>query len=61
MAALPILKAGCCWRVGDGSSIKIKYGGWIPNYPPHWVLHSASADVDVDDWFVSELINQDLH
>ena len=24
VAALPILKAGCCWRVGDGSTIKIK-------------------------------------
>ena len=61
MAALPILKAGCCWRVGDRSSIKIKFDRWIPNYPAHRVLHSASVDVDVDDWFISELIDQDLH
>ena len=61
MAALPILKAGCCWRVGDGSSIKIKADRWIPNYPANRVLHSVSADVDVDDRFVSELIDQDLH
>ena len=30
MAALPILKAGCCWRVGDGASIKILVDKWIP-------------------------------
>ena len=49
------------WRVGDRSSIKIKFDRWIPNYPAHRVLHSASVDVDVDDWFISELIDQDLH
>ena len=57
--ALPILKAGCCWRVGDGSTIKIKSDKWIPNYPTNRVLRSTNAEVE--DWFVFELIDQDLH
>lgn len=33
LAALPILKASCCWRVKDGASIKIQADKWIPNHP----------------------------
>ena len=33
MATFPILKFGCCWRVGNGHSIQILGDKWIPNYP----------------------------
>ncbi|KAL4629020.1 hypothetical protein ACB092_05G279000 [Castanea dentata] len=59
MAALPILKVGCYWRVGDGSTIKIQSNKWLPNYPTNRVLHSANAEVE--DWLVSNLIDQQLH
>ena len=32
MAAQPILKMGCCWRVGDGSAIRVTSNKWIPNH-----------------------------
>lgn len=39
MAAQPILKKGCCWRVGDRSEIRLLKDKWIPNYPTNKVLH----------------------
>lgn len=54
MAALPILKAGCCWRVGDGASIKILVDKWIPQHPTNRVLYPAN--VDLGEWFVVDLI-----
>ena len=39
IAAQPILKKGCCWWVGDGSTIRVTQDRWIPNYPTNKVLH----------------------
>ncbi|KAK9991446.1 hypothetical protein SO802_026431 [Lithocarpus litseifolius] len=59
MAALPILKAGCCWHVGEGSSIKVQADKWLPNHPTNKILHSANEDVE--DWLVSDLIDLEMH
>ena len=58
LAALPILKAGYCWRVGDGASIRIQVNKWIPNHPTNRVLYPAN--VDVGEWFVADLIEPDM-
>ena len=39
VATLPILKSGCCWRVGNGVPIRVHKDKWIPNYPAHKILH----------------------
>ena len=39
LAAQPILKKGSCWRVGDGSEIRVLKDKWIPNYPTNKVLY----------------------
>ena len=57
MAAIPILKSGCCWRVGDGSNIRVFMDKWIPNYPTNGVLHPPR--MEEGGWFVSDLINQE--
>ena len=59
MAALPILKAGYCWRVGNRSSISVMGDKWIPNYPTNKVLHPIHEPVDEN--VVSELIDSELH
>lgn len=59
MAALPILKSSCYWRVGDGSTIKVHSDRWIPNHPTNKVLYSANEDVE--NWMVSNLIDPDLN
>ena len=59
MAALPVLKQGSCWRVGDGSSIRVKQDKWIPNHPSNRVLYPAV--VEDEDWRVNELIDPDLN
>ena len=41
VAALPILKSGCCWRVGNGVSIRVHKDKWIPNYPENKIPHPA--------------------
>ena len=59
LAALPILKSGCCWRVRNGESIKVYLDKWLPNYPTNKILHQRH---DVDrEMLVSELIDADLH
>ena len=35
LAAQPILRKGGCWRVGNGSSIRVTKDSWIPNHPTH--------------------------
>ena len=35
MFAMPILRSGSCWRVGNGESIKVLLDKWIPKYPPN--------------------------
>ena len=38
MAAPHILKNGCCWRVGNGYSIRVHEDRWIPNHPTNKIL-----------------------
>ena len=59
VAALPILKTGHCWRVGDGFSVNVYRHRWIPNYPTNKPLFSVRDDEE--EVRVSSLINQDLH
>ncbi|KAL0006060.1 hypothetical protein SO802_013621 [Lithocarpus litseifolius] len=59
VAALPILKSGYCWGVGNGSSISVMGDKWIPNYPTNKVLHPIHELVD--EMAVSELIDPELH
>ena len=59
MAALPILKAGYCWRVGNGSSISFIGDKWFPNYPTKKILHPIHELADV--MTISELIDPKLH
>lgn len=59
MAAMPILKSRCCWRVGDGLTIRVHSDRWIPNHPAHRLL--SPANDDKDDCMVSDLIDLDLN
>ena len=59
MAALPILKKGCCWRVRDGYSIRIHKDRWIPNHPTNKVLYLASEDTD--GMLVADILDPDPH
>ncbi|KAL4619577.1 hypothetical protein ACB092_06G089900 [Castanea dentata] len=59
VAALPILKLGCCWRVENGFSIRVLGDKWIPNYPTNAPLHLVKDEVQ--EVTVAELIDQDLH
>ena len=59
MAALPILRNGCYWRVGSGESIDVTKDKWIPNYPSNKLLHSVD-DME-EGWKVSDLIDWNLH
>ena len=55
MAAQPILKKGCCWRVGDGATIKVMADKWIPNHVTNRVLHPPVEEEW--EWRVSDLID----
>ena len=58
MAGQPILKKGCCWRVGDGSSIRVLADSWIPNHPTNKILiHPVEEE---REWRVSNLMEPDL-
>ena len=46
LAAMPILKSGCCWRVGNGEEIRVRNDKWIPNYPSNKVLHPVVEEVE---------------
>ena len=59
MADLPILKVGCCWRVRDGTSIKILTDKWIPKHPANRVIYPSI--VDVGEWFMADLIEPGLN
>ena len=59
VAALPILQAGYCWRVSNGSSISVIGDRWIPNHPTNKVLHPNHELLD--EMAVSELINLEIH
>ena len=45
VAALSILKLGCCWRVGNRLSIRVLGDKWIPNYPTNVPLHLVNDEV----------------
>ena len=55
MAAMPILKQGTCWRVGNGASISVLQGKWITNHPTCKVLHPPEEQEW--EWRVSDLID----
>ena len=59
VAALPILKSGCCWRVGNGESIEATKDKWIPNYSSNKILHLVHGMEE--GWRVSDLIDWDIH
>ncbi|KAL0006567.1 hypothetical protein SO802_008069 [Lithocarpus litseifolius] len=58
VAALPVLRIGHCWRVGDGFSINVYRDRWIPNYSTNKPLSSVRDDEE--EVLVSSLINHDL-
>ena len=59
VASLPILQAGHCWKVHNGSSIRVIGDRWIPNHPTNKVLH-PNHDL-LDEMVVLELINLEIH
>ncbi|KAL0009208.1 hypothetical protein SO802_010710 [Lithocarpus litseifolius] len=59
MAAQPILKNGCCWRIGNGYSIRVLEDRWIPNHPTNKILYPASEEFD--GRLVADLLDPDLH
>ena len=59
LAALPILKRGCCWRVGNGVSIRVHKDKWIPNYPANKILYPTQEESE--EWLVSQLIDSISH
>ena len=59
VAALPILKVGCFWRVGNGLPIWVSGDKWIPNYPTSAPLFPLREEVR--EVVVAELIDPELH
>ena len=59
VAALPILKVGCCWRVGNGHSILVSGDKWIPNYPTNAPLLPLRKEVR--EVVAAKLIDPQLH
>ena len=55
MSAQPILKQGCCWRVGDGSAIRVLVDKWLPRQITNWILHPPMEEEW--EWRVSDLID----
>ncbi|XP_023928297.1 uncharacterized mitochondrial protein AtMg00310-like [Quercus suber] len=55
MATQPILKKGCCWRVGDGTAIRVMVDKWIPNQVTNRVLHPPVEEEW--EWRVFDLID----
>ena len=59
VAALPILKLGCCWRVGNCLSIQVLGDKWILNYPTNAPLFPLREEVR--EVVVADLIDLELH
>ena len=59
VAALPILKLGCCWKVGNCLSIWVSGDKWIPNYPTNAPLFPLKEEIR--EVVVAELIDLELH
>ena len=58
IAALTILKNGCCWRLENGYSISVHKDRWIPNHPTNKILYPASEETD--GLLVADLLDPDL-
>ena len=54
LAAQPILKKGCYWRVGNGASIWVLKDCWLPNQPIKKILFQPKEEIW--EWKVSNLI-----
>lgn len=59
IATQPILRIWCCWRVGDGSSIRVSHDRWIPNYPTNKILNPPLTENQ--GWRVLDLIDWETH
>ena len=59
MAALPILRLGSCWRVGNRSSISVVGDRWLPSHPTNKIMYPRHELVE--DLAVSDLIDPELH
>ena len=55
LAAQQILKKGCYWRVGTGSSIRVMEDKWILNHSGNKILFPT--EYDEWEWRVSNLID----
>lgn len=53
---MPVSKSGCCWRVGDGSFIRVNSDKWIPNHPTNRTLYLVD-----EERCVAKLIDPDLN
>ena len=56
---MPILKLGCCWRVGNGLSIRVLGDKWILNYPTSAPLFPLREEIR--EVVVVELIDPEFH
>ena len=54
LAAQPILRKGCCWHVGTGSSILVLSDKWLPFHPTNKIR--VPPNEVKEDWHVLELI-----
>ena len=59
LVAQQILKNGCYWRVGTGSSIQVMEDKWIPNHPGNKIMFPI--EYDEWEWRVSDLIDWRVH
>ena len=58
LSAMPILRSGCCWRVGNGEAIRVSKDKWILDYPSNKILHPVAEEGE--EWMVLDLIDLDL-
>ena len=59
LAAQPILKKGCYWRVGNGASIRVLKDCWLPNHPTKKILFPPEEEIW--EWRVSDLVDWQTH
>ena len=59
IAAQPILKKGCFWRVGNGVSILVLKDCWLPDHPTKKILFQPKEEIW--EWQVSDLVDWQNH
>ena len=59
LAAQPILRKGCCWRVGNGASIRVLQDCWLPNHPTKKIFFQSEEEIW--EWRVSNLVDWQIH